>query len=144
VPSTAFWLIPVGAVLFGALFVSRGVRALASDRERRESWLTFPGRVVGSRTVSSGFDGTTSDPTQCQVAYIRNGHEIVFWNRFTSTTTFRSPVGRPVEVLVNPADPGDAVVSRGLATGGTRGAILILAGAAFAILGVVFGLSAFR
>lgn len=137
-PINVSWLLPLGAVLIGVLFCVRGARTLAADRRRRESWLTFPGRVVGSRTVPSGFDDLTSDPTQCQVAYVRDGREIVFWNRFTSTTTFKSPDGRAVKVLVNPDDPADAVVSYGLVSGGTRGALLAGAGGFFVVMGLVF------
>jgi hypothetical protein len=135
VPFHAFGLLPVGFVVIGGFFVLRGLGGLRADRRRRASWLTFPGRVVGSRTVSGG---DSTDQTQCQVAYLRDGHEVVFWNRFTSTMV-RSPHGRVVEVLVNPHDAGDAVVSRGLAGGGTMGVALTLVGALAVVVGLVVG-----
>lgn len=143
VPSAVFWLLPVGSVLLGSMFVVHGLRNLTTDRQRRENWLTYPGRVVGSRTVGSGLsDDLSADQTQCQVAYLRDGREVVFWNRFTSTMV-RSPEGRTVQVLVNPADPRDAVVSQGLAAvGRTVGAFFVVAGAFFVIVGLGVGAGA--
>ena len=139
-PTTLFWLIPVGSVFIGTLFVLRGVRTVTADRRRRESWLRYPGRVVGSRLVSSGFsDDLTADQTQCRIAYVRDGREIEFWNRFTSTM-LSSPDGRVVEVLVNPDDAGDAVVSDGLANGRVVGVVFALAGAFFVVVGLGIGL----
>lgn len=47
-----------------------------------------------------------------QVSFDHDGREIRFWNRYT-TSFGVDPVGRGVTVLVNPADPGQAVVGRG-------------------------------
>ena len=135
------WLLPAGSLLIGAFLLVRGLRILTADRVRRESWLSYPGRVVGSRTVSSGLsDDLTADQTQCQVAYVRDGREVVFWNRFTSTMV-RNPDGRAVEVLVNPADASDAVVSNGVASGKVVGVFFALAGAFFAVVGLAIGVA---
>ena len=68
-----------------------------------------------------------------RVAYVWNGRERAFWNRFTATT-MTDPVGREVEVLVNPEDPDDAVVAGGLAGGSVVGFALL----AFGILALGF------
>jgi hypothetical protein len=121
------WL-PLAFLGFGLLFVVLGARTVFRDRHRRSEWLPAPGRVVASRL--SGDDGQL----QCQVAYRREGREVLFWNPFSSTT-MGDPVGREVEVLVNPDDPADAVVSRGLAGGSITGYVFI----AFGLFAVAFG-----
>jgi hypothetical protein len=119
------WL-PLGLLAFGLLFVVLGLASWTKDRRRRASWLFFPGRVVASRLD----DGQL----RSRVAYLRDGREVTFWNPFTSTA-LTDPVGREVDVLVNPADSDDAVVSAGLAGGGTVGIAL----AAFGVVAVAAG-----
>ena len=119
------WL-PLGLLGFGLLFVILGLTTWTKDRRRRASWLPFRGRVVASRLDDGQF--------QSRVAYLRDGHELTFWNRFTSTA-LTDPVGREVDVLVNPGDPDDAVVSAGLARGGTVGIALTVCGAVAAVAG---------
>lgn len=120
------WL-PWGFLAFGLLFLFLGLRTVIKDRRRRESWPTYPGRVVGSRLD----DGRT----QSQVSYLRDGREITFWNRYSSTT-MSDPVGRDVEVMVNPEDPEDAVVGHGLVGGGLVGFAFIVFGIVAAVAGV--------
>lgn len=120
------WL-PWGFLAFGLLFIVLGASTVIKDRRRRESWPTFPGRVVGSRLD----DGQT----QSQVSYLRDGRAIVFWNRFTSTTV-TDPVGREVEVMVNPEDPSDAVVGRGLVGGSAAGIGFLVFGVIATVVGV--------
>ena len=123
-------LLALGATLLGALLVVLGVRALLSSRRQRRTWLPYPGRVVASR-----LDG---EQVRCQVAYARDGSEVRFWNRYTSTVV-GDPVGREVSVLVNPRDPHDAVVAGGLVGGSTVGVFFVLAGALAVVLGLVIG-----
>lgn len=120
-------------VLVGALFVVLGARTLAAVRRRRLTWLAYPGRVVATRP-----DG---DQTRSQVAYERDGTKVLFWNRYTSTVV-RSPVGREVPVLVNPADPHDAVVAGGIVDGSTVGVVFVVAGSLAVTIGLVVGLVA--
>jgi hypothetical protein len=121
-------------VLLGALFVVLGARALASHRRQRRTWRAYPGRVVATRP-----DG---DLVRCQVAYDRDGTTVLFWNRYTSTMV-RNPVGRDVPVLVNPADPHDAVVAGGIVDGSTFGVVFVVAGSAAVVIGLVVALLAF-
>lgn len=133
-PGQVAALISLGAVLLGALFVVLGVRALVSDGRRRRTWLPFPGRVVASRL--------DDEQVRCQVAYLRDGTEVRFWNRYTSTVLL-DPVGREVGVLVNPEDPADAVVSSGLVSGSTVGVVFVVAGALAVAVGLVIGVFVF-
>jgi Protein of unknown function (DUF3592) len=121
-------VLPLAFLAFGLLFVLLGVTSLVRHRRRRSSWSTFPGRVVGSRLD----DGQI----RSRVAYVHDGREVTFWNRYTSTT-MTDPVGREVEVLVNPDDPNDAVVSGGLVGGGTVGIAMLFFGAAAIVFGLV-------
>ena len=120
-------------VLVGGLFVLLGARALASNRRQRLTWLPYAGRVVATRP-----DG---DQTRCQVAYDRDDTVVLFWNRYTSTVV-RNPVGRDVAVLVNPADPHDAVVAGGIVGGSTFGVVLVAAGSLAVATGAVVALVA--
>ena len=79
------------------------------------------------------------EQTRYQVAYWRGRTRVVFWNRYTSTT-MTNPVGRAVQVLVDPVDPHNAVVSAGLAGGGLVGGVFTAVGAVTALAGVVVGL----
>ncbi len=128
------WILPLvalGFLAFGVLFVVIGVRTLRSDGLRRRTWHATSGQVVASR-----LDG---EQVRCQVAYRRpDGTEVLFWNRYTSTV-MGDPVGRAVQVLVNPSDPHDAVVSSGLVGGSLLGAVLVSIGGVFAVVGAVVG-----
>jgi hypothetical protein len=84
--------------------VVAGARILVRAGRRQRQWRTYPGRVVASRLDEGHF--------QFQVAFDHDGREIRFWNPYT-TTLGVDPVGRDVEVLVNPADPSQAVVREG-------------------------------
>lgn len=122
-------IVAVGMLLFGLLFVVLGVRTLRADRLRRRTWHAARGQVVASRL--------DDEHTRCQVAYRRpDGTEVLFWNRYTSTVV-RDPVGRAVQVLVNPADPHDAVVSSGLVGGSAVGVVFTAAGSVLAVVGLV-------
>lgn len=125
-------LLSLGAALLGALFVVLGVRALVSSRRQRRTWLPRPGRVVATRLD----DGQV----RSQVAYLRDGAEVRFWNRSTSSVVL-DPVGRDVTVLVNPDDPHDAVVSGGLVGGSTVGVVFVLTGALMVVVGLVIGVA---
>jgi hypothetical protein len=126
-------LVAAGLFLVGVLLVGLGVRMLAVDRRRNRTWHAYPGRVVASR-----WDG---DQTRCQVVYRRDGTDVLFWNRYTSTVV-GDPVGRPVQVLVNPADAREAVVGSGLVTGTTIGVVLVLVGGFFCVVGAFISLVA--
>ena len=118
--------LPLVFVVVGVLFVVLGAVTVVRDRARRRDWPTTPGRVVASRLEDGQF--------RSRVAYVWDGREHAFWNRF-SATALTDPVGREVEVLVNPEDPGDAVVSRGLVGGSVVGFAL----AAFGLVALGFG-----
>jgi hypothetical protein len=126
--TTLLSVMPLAFIAFGLLFVVIGATTLVRHRRRSQSWRTYPGRVVGSRLD----DGQI----RSRVAYVQDGREYTFWNRFTSTT-MTDPVGREVEVLVNPEDPNDAVVSGGLVGGGTVSWAMLLFGAAAVVFGFV-------
>jgi hypothetical protein len=118
-------------VLLGGGFLLLGVRTLVSHRRQRLTWHPYPGRVVATRP-----DG---DQVRCQVAYDRDGTKVLFWNRYTSTVV-RNPVGRDVAVLVNPADPHDAVVAGGIVDGSTVGVVFVVAGSLALAIGLVVAL----
>ena len=111
-----------------------GARTLAGVRRQRRTWHAYPGQVVATQP-----DG---DQVRCQVAYSRDGTTVLFWNRYTSTV-LRNPVGRPVTVLVDPADPRHAVVSGGIVDGSTFGVVVVLAGSLAFLIGAVVALAAF-
>jgi hypothetical protein len=126
VPALPAWTGLV-VLLAGLAFVGLGLATLRAGRQRARTWRTVRGRVVASRLD----DGQV----RSQVAFHHDGREIRFWNRYSSTVV-SDPVGREVQVLVDPADPSRAVVSRGLSGPGTTG----LAFAAFGVLATVVGL----
>ena len=105
----------------GAFFVVDGAMILVRARRRQRQWRTYPGRVVASRLDDGQF--------RYQVAFDHDGREIRFWNPHTTSYGI-DPVGRDVEVLANPADPNQAVVSKGQ----TRPEVV---GAGFLVFGVV-------
>lgn len=119
---------PLLVVLFGLVFVGSGVTTLLACRRRARTWRTVPGQVVASRLHDGQF--------RCQVAFVHEGREIRFWNRFTSSA-FSDPVGRAVEVLVDPDDPSRAVVSRGLVGSSVVGLAFCAVGALAAAIGLV-------
>ena len=119
-------VLPLALFVIGLLLAALGVETRRRDRRRREEWVTYPGRVVASRLEDGQF-------RSC-VAYQRDGREVVFWNRF-SATALTDPVGREVEVLVNPDDPDDAVVGRGAVNGSSVAAALVIGGALVASVG---------
>ena len=124
-------LVAGGLVVLGVLLLVGGLRTVRRDRVRRRTWRPYPGEVVASR-----LDG---EQVRCQVAYRRaDGTTALFWNRFTSTT-LGDPVGRPVQVLENPADPRDAVVSGGLVGGGLVGTVFAVVGGLLVVVGAVVG-----
>jgi hypothetical protein len=106
---------------YGAFFVVAGATILVRAGRRRRQWRTYPGGVVASRLDDGQF--------RFQVAFDHDGREIRFWNRHTAGLGV-DPVGRDVEVLVNPADPNQAVVSKGQ----SRPEVV---GVAFLVFGVV-------
>lgn len=110
----------------GVLFAAFGVTTLAKDSRVRREWQPRRGRVVATRLSDGRF--------RCLVAYQHEGQEVRFWNRYTSTGLV-DPVGREVEVLVDPEDPHDAVVGRGQVGGRVVGGAFL----AFGILAVVVG-----
>lgn len=131
------WLLAAGALLVGGRLLLGGVWTLRRDRVRRATWRPYPGEVVASRLEG--------EQIRCQVAYRRaDGTKVLFWNRFSSTT-LTDPVGREVQVLENPADPREAVVSDGLAAGGRlAGAVFALAGGVFLVVGLGIGVVLLR
>lgn len=125
------WLVSLGLVLFGGFFLVNGVRTVRADSLRRRTWRPYPGEVV-----ATDFDG---EQTRCQVAYRRaDGTTAIFWNFFTSTVV-RDPVGRPVQVLENPADPHEAVVAGGIVSGDLVGTVFAVVGGVLVAAGVVVG-----
>ena len=114
---------------FGVFFAIFGVRTLIVGRRRRAQWQQVPGWVVGSRLE----DGET----RCQVAFRHAGRDVVFWSRHSSTMA-SDPVGREVQVLVNPADPSDAVVASGSAGSGAAAVSLLTFGVLACGVGLVW------
>ena len=126
-PGLPAW-IPLVVVLFGLFFLASGVRTVLAGRQRAQTWRTVPGRVVASRLDDGQF--------RCQVAFTLDGREVRFWNRFTSSA-LSDPVGRDVEVLVDPDDPSQAVVSRGLVGASVVGLAFCAVGALATVIGLV-------
>ncbi|SER30767.1 DUF3592 domain-containing protein [Microlunatus flavus] len=124
-------LISLGMLLLGGYLLVSGIRTVRRAGLRRRTWRSYPGEVVGSR-----LDG---EQTRCQIGYRRSdGTKVVFWNSFTSTVV-RNPVGRPVLVLENPADPHEAVVGGGIVSGDLVGTIFAVIGGVLAVVGVLVG-----
>ena len=115
----------------GGFFVVSGATTLVRAGRRRRQWRTYPGRVVASRLD----DGQL----RFQVAFDHDGREIRFWNPQT-TALGVDPVGRDVEVLVNPADPSQAVMSKGQ----SRPEVVGIAFLVFGIVAIVFGVNMVR
>jgi hypothetical protein len=115
-------------MLFGALFLAMGGSTLVGSRRRQRTWLPRTGRVVNSRLDGDG-------QIRVQVAFQHEGRPITFWNRFTTGSVI-DPVGRDVDILVNPADPADAVVARGAGRPSTVGWAFV----AFGVIAVVVGI----
>jgi hypothetical protein len=112
------------SLVLGIAFIGAGLWTVLADRRRRAEWQVHPGRVVASRLD----DGKI----RFRVSYTWQGREVSFWNRYSVTV---DPVGKDVEVLVNPEDPEDAVVSRGLASGTALGVAMV----AFGVLALLVG-----
>jgi hypothetical protein len=110
----------LGFLVVGTVMIFVGARPFVRARRRRLTWQSYPGRIVASRPYDN--------QVRCQVAYVRDGTKVLFWNRYTSTL-LRDPVGREVSVLVNPADPRDAVVADGTVNGSVVSVIFIVVGA---------------
>ncbi|GGL98262.1 DUF3592 domain-containing protein [Nakamurella endophytica] len=117
------------AVLAVALVcVVTGVTTLLRARGRSRTWVRGTGRVVQSRLDGDGH-------IRFRVAFEHAGQEVTFWNRFTSGTGV-DPVGRDVDILVNPVDPSDAVVVGGPARPGAAGWAFVAFGVVAAIVGL--------
>ena len=119
-------MIPVAIIVVGLLVGGIGVSTLLGGRRRRESWERVPGRVIGSRL--------SDNQLRCQVTFVLRGREVTFWNRYSSSFVI-DPVGREVEVLVNPENPQDAVVARGLAGSNAVGISFVV----FGVVALGFG-----
>jgi len=125
----------VVVLAFGGLFVVIGVLTTSADRRRRRPWIPLTGVVVGSRLDGDGHQ-------RVQVEYRdRSGVPIRFWNRYT-VSGGADRTGREVAVLVNPADPRDAVVSGGAAAGRLVGAAMLAFGGVAEVIGVLLVISA--
>lgn len=112
-------------VAAGLLMFASGIGEFVRHRRRRRSWLPRSGHIISTRLN----DGQT----RVQVAFEEDGQEVRFWNRYSASGIQR--VGRPVEILVNPANSADAVVVRGAVGGGLVSAVFIVAGLLFAAVG---------
>ena len=120
------WIVTLPLIL-GLLFLGLGLRMLIRSRHWRRTWTRRAGQVVGSR-LSDG-------QIQSQVTFVDEQGQVTFWNR--DTTSFASdPVGRRVEVLVNPEDRSDALVTAGLAAPGFVADAFIVFGVLATAVGV--------
>jgi len=108
-------------LLLGLFFIGSGVSTLHRSRHRRQTWTRRTGLVVGSR-LSDG-------QIQAQVTFSDDEGPVTCWNRYTSSFA-TDPVGRTVDVLVNPDDRSDAVMADGPATPA-------LVAAAFVVFGLI-------
>ena len=111
----------------GAFFVVAGATIFVRAGRRQRQWRTYPGRVVASRLEDGQF--------RFQVAFDHDGREIRFWNRHT-TALGVDPVGRDLDVLVNPADPSQAVVSKGQSRPEVAGVGFLVFGVVAMVIGV--------
>jgi hypothetical protein len=104
-PASPFspWM-AVAFLIFGGFFAVSGATVLIRGGPRRQRWRSCAGTVVSSRLDDGQF--------RFQVAFDYDGREIRFWNPYTTSVGI-DPVGRDVTVLVNPADPTQAVVGGG-------------------------------
>ena len=125
------WLRPTFVVI-GLLLVLLGVITMVKAHRRRRTWRPATGEVVASRLDGDGH-------IRYQVAFRLEGREVRFWNRFTSSAGV-DPIGRTVDVLINPDDPADAVVVRGAPGSSAIGPIFVVVGVAAALVGL-FALS---
>ncbi|WP_420124475.1 DUF3592 domain-containing protein [Nakamurella sp.] len=125
----------VAVLAAGGVFVVIGVLTTTADRRRRRAWRPVTGVVVGSRLDGDGHQ-------RCQVEYPGpDGRPVRFWNRFT-TAGGADRTGQTVAVLVNPADPQDAVVSAGAASGRLVGSAFLAFGAVAEVAGVLLVVAA--
>ena len=135
--------LPIFAILswaivgFGALFLILGVSTLTSSARRNRSWVRVPGRIVGSRLDSLN---DSSGGFRYQVSFDWQGRTVTFWNRFVTSGGI-DRTGSEVEVLVDPAHPDDAVVSRGIAGGAAVGVAFVVFGAVALIVGIILRLA---
>jgi Protein of unknown function (DUF3592) len=111
----------------GALFAIMGATTLVRAGRRRRQWRTYQGKVIASRLDDGQF--------RFQVAFDHDGREIRFWNRHTTAIGI-DPVGRDVEVLADPADPSQAVVSKGQSRPEFAGVGFLVFGVVAMVIGV--------
>lgn len=131
-----FAIVGWSVLAFGALFLILGVRVLMSSARRSKTWIRVPGRIVGSRLDSLG---DSAGGFRYQISFDWHGRTVSFWNRFVTSGGF-DKTGREVEVMVNPDDPDDAVVSRGIIGGQAVGVSFVAFGLIALIFGVMFRL----
>lgn len=122
-------------IAFGGLFVVLGLLTMRSARRRRRAWTALTGQVVGSRSTGDGH-------LRLQVEYRdQTGQAVRFWNRF-SVSGGTDRAGQQVDILVNPADPTDAVISGGASGGRLVGPVFLAFGAVAVVVGIVSVVSA--
>lgn len=122
-------LIRPAFVVIGLIVAVIGSGTIARARRRRRTWRAAAGTVVASRLDGDGH-------VRFQVAFDHAGREVRFWNRYTSASGV-DPVGRRVELLVNPDDPSEAVVTRGGPPAEVVGAVFVAVGVAAAMSGLL-------
>lgn len=125
------------AVAFGALFLLLGVGALVTSARRSKTWIRVPGRIVGSRLDSLG---DSSSGFRYQVSFPFQGRTVTFWNRYT-TSGGVDRTGAEVEVLVDPDNVNDAVVSRGVMGGQAVGVAFVVFGVVALVVGIILRLT---
>lgn len=123
------WIRPAFIVI-GLILVATGAVTWVRMKRRSRTWQAGRGEIVASRLDGDGH-------FRFQVAFSFDGQKVLFWNRFT-TSSGVDPVGRAVDVLINPADPTDAVVVRGAAGPTVVGAVFVLVGVAAIAIGFLF------
>jgi hypothetical protein len=113
-------------LIVGVFFMGTGVGMLQRSRRRRRTWTRRTGLVVGSRLFNGQIES--------QVTFSDDSGPVTFWNRFTTSFT-TDPVGRTVDVLVNPDDRSDAVVANGPAAPSIVAGVFV----AFGLVAVLAG-----
>ncbi|NHC13151.1 DUF3592 domain-containing protein [Motilibacter deserti] len=134
----SFELVAALFALVGAVFAALGTAILLSGRRRANAWIPVPGTVVGATWDRN------NDSRYLRVAYTGpDGVPRTFVNRYGSTM-LRAPQGRQVRVLVNPAEPDDAVLAGARHGGGCLGLVLAVLGSGFALAGLLGLVAALR